>query len=101
MNLSLEDIVKTKLQKFLDAGFIFPISDSEWVHPLVIVPKKWGGAEGWQVCVDYQELNKATWKDCFLLPFIDQVPNSLFEKKYFSFLDEFSRYNQIQIALEN
>ena len=37
---SLKDIVKEELQKLLDTGFIYPISDSEWVSPLVLVPKK-------------------------------------------------------------
>jgi hypothetical protein len=79
----------------LNAGFIYPISDSEWVSPLVIVPKE---NEKWRVCVDYRALNKATQKDHFLLPFIDQVLNSLLGKKFFSFLDGFSGYNQIKIA---
>ena len=40
MNLSLKDIVKEELQKLLTAGFIYPIFDSKWVPPLVVVPKK-------------------------------------------------------------
>jgi hypothetical protein len=40
MNHVLKDIVKEELQKILDAGFIYPISNSEWVSPLVIIPKK-------------------------------------------------------------
>ena len=78
MNLALKDIVKEELQKLLDAGFIYPISDSEWVSPLVLVPKKNGK---WRICVDYQELNKATKKDHFPLPFIDQVLDGLAGKK--------------------
>jgi hypothetical protein len=46
-------------------------------------------------------LNKATLRDHFPLPFIDQVLDSLAGKKYFSFLDGFSGYNQINIALED
>jgi hypothetical protein len=46
-------------------------------------------------------LNKATLRDYFPLPFIDQVLDSLAGKKYFSFLDGFSVYNQINIALED
>eukprot|EP00253_Pinus_taeda_P028310 PITA_28310 len=42
MNPNLREIVKEELQKLLNAGFIYPISDSEWVSPLVIVPKKNG-----------------------------------------------------------
>ena len=98
MNPALKDIVKEELQKLLDAGFIYPISDSEWVSPLVLVPKKNGK---WRICVDYQELNKATKKDHFPLPFIDQVLDGLAGKKFFSFLDGFSGYNQIQISPED
>eukprot|EP00253_Pinus_taeda_P020748 PITA_20748 len=95
MNPNLREIVKEELQKWLNAGFIYPISDSEWVSPLVIVPKENGK---WRVCVDYRALNKATQKDHFPLPFIDQVLDNLAGKKFFSFLDGFSGYNQIRIA---
>ena len=82
----------------METGFIYPISDSEWVSPLVIVPNKNGK---WRVCVDYRELNKETQKDYFPLPFIDQILDTLSRKKFFSFLDGFSGYNQIQIAPED
>ena len=98
INPSLREIVKIELQKLLDASFIYPISDSKWVSPLVIVPKKGGK---WRICVDYRELNKATKKDHFPLPFIDQVLDTLAGKKYFSFLDGYSGYNQISIAPED
>ena len=88
----MRDIVKTKFQKLLSVGFSYPISDSQWVSPLVIVPNKGGK---WRVCVDYMKFNKATKKDYFHLPFIDQVLDNLAGKKYFSFLDGFSGYNQI------
>ena len=68
MNPALKDIVKDELQKLLDAYFIYPISDSKWVSPLVIFPKKGGK---WRICVDFRELNKATLRDYFPLPFID------------------------------
>jgi hypothetical protein len=95
MDPNLTEILKEELQKLLNAGFIYPISDSEWVSPLVIVPKKNGK---WRVCVDYRALNKATQKDHFPLPFIDRVLDNLSGKKFFSFLDGFSGYNQIKIA---
>ena len=62
MNPNFRDIVKEEIQKNLEAGFIYPISDSDWVFPLVIVPKK---NEKWWVYVDYRELNKETQKDHF------------------------------------
>eukprot|EP00253_Pinus_taeda_P029422 PITA_29422 len=98
MNPALKDMVKEELQKLLDVGFICPISDSGWVSPLVLVPKKNGK---WRICVDYRELNKATKKDHFPSPFIDQVLDGLAGKKFFSFLDGFSRCNQIQISPED
>jgi hypothetical protein len=95
MNPNLREILKEELQKLLNTGFIYPISDNEWVSLLVIVPKKNGK---WRVCVDYRALNKATQKDRFPLPFIDHVLDSLSGKNFFSFLDGFSGYNQIKIA---
>jgi len=65
MNLALKDIVKQELQKLLDVGFIYPILDSEWVSPLVIVTKI---KEKWRICVYYIELNKSTRKCHFSNP---------------------------------
>lgn len=48
--------------------------------------------------VDYRELNKDTKRDYFPSPFIDQVLDNLAGSSYFSFLDGFSGYNQIQVA---
>ena len=98
MNPMLLDIVREELQKLLKVNFIYPLSDSQWVSPLVVVPKKNGK---WRICVDYRQLNKATLKDYFPLPFIDQVLDTLAGKSSFSFLDGFSGYNQIRIALED
>jgi hypothetical protein len=90
MNLDLKDIVKEELQKLLDVNFIYPISNSKWVSPLVIMPTKNGK---WCICVDYRDFNNATLKYYFPLPFTDQVLDTLARKKYFSFLDGFSIYN--------
>ena len=90
INPALQDIVKNELQKLLNVGFIYPILDSQWVSLLVIVPEK---RVKWRVCIDYRELNLATKKDHFPLPFVDQVLENLAGKKYFSFLDGFSDYN--------
>ena len=91
MNLTLKDIVKKELQKLLTTGFIYPISNSKWVSPLVVVLKKVTGK--WRICVDFRELNKATLKDYFPLPFINQVLDALSGKQYFFFLDGYSGYN--------
>ena len=55
---------------------------------------------GWRVCMDYRKLNKATQNDHFPLPFIDRMLDRLARKQYYYFLDGYSGYNQIAIALE-
>lgn len=54
MNLTLKNIIKDELQKLFYVGFIYPISDSQWMSPLFIVPKNNGK---WRIFVDYRELN--------------------------------------------
>ena len=93
MNPSLRNVIKEEIQKFLDDSFIYIILDIGWVSPLVFVLRKGGK---WRVCVDYRELNKATRKNHFPLPFIDQLLDTSF-----SFLDGFSGYKQIQIHLDD
>ena len=88
LNPTLKEVVRKEVLKWLDAGIIYAISDSQWVSPLHVVPKKGGTTveenekgemitkrvtTGWRVCVDYRKLNEATRKDHFPLPFLDQV----------------------------
>ena len=56
---------------------------------------------GWQVCIDYRKLNVVTHKDHFPLPFIDQMLERLAGHSYYCFLDGYSGYFQIAIALED
>nr|GEX54086.1 hypothetical protein [Tanacetum cinerariifolium] len=52
---------------------------------------------GWRVCIDYHQLNEATCKDHFPLPFMDQMLERLARNRYYYFLDGFSGYFQIPI----
>ncbi|KAL4353333.1 hypothetical protein GQ457_06G014240 [Hibiscus cannabinus] len=116
LNQAMKDVVRKEILKWLDAGIIYPISDSEWVNPVQCVPKKGGmtvisnekneliptrTVTGWRVCMDYRKLNKATRKDHFPLPFIDQILDRLAGKQFYCFLDGYSGYNQIAIAPED
>ena len=56
---------------------------------------------GWRVCIDYRKLNTATRNDHYPLPFIDQMLDRLAGHLHYYFLDGYSRYNQIAIALED
>ncbi|PIN00904.1 DNA-directed DNA polymerase [Handroanthus impetiginosus] len=116
LNPIMKEVVKKEIIKWLDAGIIYPISDSSWVSPVQCVPKKGGitvvpnmhneliptrTVTGWRVCMDYRKLNKATRKDHFPLPFIDQMLDRLAGKEFYCFLDGYSGYNQIAIAPED
>ena len=116
LNPIMKDVVKKEIIKWLDAGIIYPISDSSWVSPVQCVPKKGGvtvvandnneliptrTVTGWRVCVDYRKLNAATRKDHFPLPFIDQMLDRLAGKEFYCFLDGYSGYNQIAVAPED
>jgi hypothetical protein len=39
LNLAMQEVVKAKVIKLLDAGIIYPIFDSKWVSPIHVVPK--------------------------------------------------------------
>ncbi|CAA7030131.1 unnamed protein product [Microthlaspi erraticum] len=42
LNPNLKEVVKKEILKLLDAGIIYPISDSTWISPVHCVPKKGG-----------------------------------------------------------
>ena len=56
---------------------------------------------GWRICIDYMKLNIATRKDHYPLPFIDQMLDKLAGHPHYCFLDGYSGYNKIEIALED
>ncbi|GKA88976.1 reverse transcriptase domain-containing protein [Tanacetum coccineum] len=112
VNPKIHEVIKKEVIKLLDAGLIYPISDSPWVSPVHCVPKKGGMTvienedneliptrlvTGWRVCIDYRKLNDATRKDHFPLPFMDQMLERLAGNEYYCFLDGFSGYFQIPI----
>ncbi|RDX81296.1 Retrovirus-related Pol polyprotein from transposon 17.6, partial [Mucuna pruriens] len=107
MNLTILDVVKKKVTKLLVAGITYPISNSQWVSLVQVVPKKSelsvmkNQHDELQVCIDYKRLNQTTRKDHFPLPFIDQVLEKLLGKSHYYFLDGFSSYMQIHIAPED
>ena len=53
------------------------------------------------MCVDFTDLNKACPKDSFPLPRIDQLVDSTIGHKLLTFMNAFSRYNQIKMVEED
>lgn len=116
LNPPMLEVVMKEILKWLDAGVIYSISDSNWVSPIHVVPKKsritvvennkgelvpTRVPNGWRVCIDYRKLNQTTRKDHFPIPFIDQMLEKLAGQSFFCFLDSYSGYNQLNISLED
>jgi hypothetical protein len=116
LNPSMQEVVRGEVIKLLDACIIYSISDSKWVSPIHVVPKRAGVTvvqnkegelvptrvqSGWRVCIDYRKLNTATRKGHFPFPFIDQMVERLAGHEYYCFLDGYSGYNQVPVDPED
>jgi len=116
LNPIMQEAVRAEILKLLDNEIIYPISDSQWVSPVHAVLKKAGFTvvendkkelvqthlpTKIRVCIDYQKLNAARCKDHCPLPFIDQMLERLAGHEYYYFLDGYTGYNQIPVALED
>ena len=53
------------------------------------------------MCVDFRDLNKANPKDEFSLPHINVLVDNIGGHALFAFMDGFSRYNQVKMALKD
>ena len=87
--------IKEEVTTQLKVGFIKPVHQAKWVANVVPVPKKDGKV---RVCADFRDLNKACPKDDFPLPHIDVLMDNTARSALMSFMDGFSRYNQIKMA---
>ena len=116
LNPVMKEVVRKEVLKWLNEGFIYAISDNPWVSPVHVVPKKGGftvirnekneliptrTVTRWRVCIDYRKLNTATRNDHYPLPFIEQTLDRLARHSHYYFLDVYSGYNKIAIALED
>ncbi|GJV05474.1 hypothetical protein Tco_1343130 [Tanacetum coccineum] len=80
VNPKIHDVIKKEVEKLLEAGLIYPISDSPWVSPIHCVPKK-GGMNGsrtygssilianWDLpfealCASKRFRHRCQWQDC-------------------------------------
>ena len=116
LNDAMREVVKKEVLKLLHVGIIYPVPDSEWVSLVQVDPKKGSMTidqnernelipqrivTGWWMCIDYRMLNKATPKDHFPLPFIDEMLEQLEKLSFFCYLDGYFGYHQIPIHLDD
>lgn len=85
---------KIQGRKTIKGWFHLPVPLTDWVSYIVPVTKKWGTI---RVCVDYRDINKACPKDNCPTHSINQIIDDCACSEVFSFMDGFSRYNQINI----
>ncbi|GAU26329.1 hypothetical protein TSUD_101620 [Trifolium subterraneum] len=84
------------VKDLLEANFISEAKYTTWLSNIVLVKKSNGK---WRMCVDYTDLNRACPKDAYPLPCIDRLIDNSFGFKLLSFLDAYSGYNQITMAV--
>lgn len=73
-------------------------SNSPWAAPVVLARKKDGT---WRFCVDYRGLNAVTIRDMYPLPRIDDALDALAGSKFFTTLDAWTGYWQMEIKEED
>lgn len=83
----LSYVEKTELQNILDRliakKYIRP-SDSEYASPIVLTTKRNNEK---RMCIDYRNLNKATLRENYPIPLIDDLLDKLVGKRYYTLLD--------------
>ncbi|MCO5552146.1 hypothetical protein L7F22_005656 [Adiantum nelumboides] len=98
MNLNYAKKIKEEIDNLLKARFITKAASSNWLFPIVVVPRNNGKL---RVCVDYRKLNAQTIKDSFPLTLTNMMLDEIAGHEMYSFMDGYSGYNQLKIALED
>ena len=88
--------IKEEIDKLLAAKFIYEIEHTDWVSPIVVVPKNNGKL---QVCVNLKKVNVVTIRDNYPFPITDHVIERVARKEAYSFLDGFFGLKQVSIKL--
>ena len=71
---------------------------SDWVSPMVVVPKKNGSV---RICVDYTKLNQSVKRERYQLPTADELFAKVRGARYFSTLDASSRFWQVPLTKDS
>ena len=98
MHPKLEPLIQSEVKKLLDARIIFKVRHSEWVSNLVPVRKNSGEI---RLYVDFRNLNRASDKDNYPIPPMEQLLQMVSGSELLSLLDGFSGYNQVLVAEED
>jgi hypothetical protein len=98
---ALRQEMETQVLEMLKKGVIRQ-STSPWSAPSLLVPKKSpDGKPKYRFCVDFRALNSVTRSDPYPLPVIEETTSTLYGSKYFSVLDCYSGFWQVEIEEEH
>jgi hypothetical protein len=92
------ETIQQEVNKLLEVGLIMPVDYLSWLANHVLVEKSNGS---WHMCIDYTSLNKPRPKDEYPLPRICQIVDSTISCELLSFLNDYSGYHQISIAIDD
>ncbi|XP_070046673.1 uncharacterized protein [Nicotiana tomentosiformis] len=97
LNPAMQEVVKKEVVKLLAGGIVYPISDSPWVSPVQVVPKKGGygfyyfldGSSGYnQIPIAPEDQEKTTFT----------CPQDMTEKFLEIFMDDFTLFEGIVLG---
>jgi hypothetical protein len=92
------ETIRQEVNKLLETGSIRLVDYPSWLVNLVLVEKH---DVSWRMYIDYTSLNKVCPKDEYPLPCICQIVNSTMSCELLSFLDAYSGYHQINLAIDD
>ena len=92
--LEIMEAIQSKVKKLIGSGFIKEEQHPDWIANIVPITKK---NEKIRICIDFCDLNKVCPKNEFPLPITDVMIDNTCGFERMSFMDEFSRYNQIKM----
>jgi hypothetical protein len=93
--------MKRQVTEMLDKGVIRE-SSSPWSAPAILVAKTSPDAKPkFRFCVDFRALNSVTNIDTYPLPIMEETASTLYGSKYFTVLDLYSGFWQIEIKEEH
>lgn len=93
--IPLEKAVDKKIDELLRHGIIEKVNSSNWISPLVIVPKP-NSQDEIRICVDMKRVNEAVARENHPLPTIDDFLPELGTAKVFSKLDVSQAFHQVE-----
>ncbi len=95
--IAKREFLDSEITSMIKAGVVRP-SCSPWAAPVVLVSKKDGGM---RTAIDYRSLNSVTRKDCFPLPMINEIIDSVGNSRWFTALDLQSGFWQLPLREED